>query len=302
MPQNKYSEARQRYVIDQSDEMINKVKSLQRIFYSILLDEYLSNLHTKNGIIQPTIRNYSLTEKANKRIPALYADTGGTDFLHGLAKVIKKILRLNVDYFADAVGNRSKIKALSDPILNKVQRQMGYNYDEKTIVPGGFLSTLIVLESPLAKIKRLTIQSIRSSAQIAELLDALRVLVNGETKDQRGIIEKEISDVTQDLLPRMDRNISTDFATDLQFSYAIYQGGLIKTSRPFCIARNDKVFHHDEIEKFGTNIDQYGGYSNKPDFAGKTDPYDPFRDLGGHNCRHSLDWISDELAEQLLKV
>ena len=300
MPQNQYSEARQRYVIDQSNEMINKVKLLQRIFYSILLDEYLSNLNTKNGIILPTIGNYSLTEKANKKIPVLYAASGGTDFLHGLARMVKKILRLNVDYFADAAGNRSQIKALSGPILTKVERQMGYNYDEKSITPGGFLSTLIVLESPLAKIKRLAIQSIRSSAGIAELLEALRIMINGES-NQRGIIEKEISDVTQDLLPRVDRNISSDFATDLQYSYAIYQGGLIKTSRPFCIVRNDKVFHRDEIAKFGTKDDGYGGYSNKPDFAGKTDPYDPFRDLGGHNCRHSLDWISDELAEQLLK-
>ena len=67
------------------------------------------------------------------------------------------------------------------------------------------------------------------------------------------------------------------------------------------IKRHGKLFSREEIEKFGTPQDQYGGYTNKSEgeFQGKTDPYNPFIDMGGYNCRHQYRWISEDLAKNI---
>lgn len=95
-----------------------------------------------------------------------------------------------------------------------------------------------------------------------------------------------------------DREINTEIRQALKLNYAFYQGGTISTTRPFCKVRNNKVFSREEISKFSTSRDKYGGYENKSsgELQGKTKPHNPFLDLGGYNCRHSYDWISDELA------
>lgn len=67
--------------------------------------------------------------------------------------------------------------------------------------------------------------------------------------------------------------------------YAIYQGGLIQDSRQFCKERNNKVFTKAEIESW-----------KELEWEGKPENYDPFINVGGTGCRHTLDWISIELA------
>ena len=103
------------------------------------------------------------------------------------------------------------------------------------------------------------------------------------------MIESRFNQVTYDLYQRFDRTANLIYANRLKLDNAVYSGTLIQTSRPFCIARIGKVFNRQEIEGW-----------KEIDFAGKPLIYDPFVDCGGHNCRHHLSWITDEMA-QILK-
>ena len=80
-----------------------------------------------------------------------------------------------------------------------------------------------------------------------------------------------------------------------------YQGTEIKTTRDFCKVRKGKVITREEALTWGTSSDELGGYTNKAQgqFNGKNANYNPLVDIGGHNCRHHLDWIPNELAVQL---
>ena len=49
------------------------------------------------------------------------------------------------------------------------------------------------------------------------------------------------------------------------------------------------MYHEDEIKSW-ENLN----------FAGKPETgYNPIVDLGGYNCRHRLDWVSDQVAFRL---
>ncbi len=81
-----------------------------------------------------------------------------------------------------------------------------------------------------------------------------------------------------------ERGLGIKKASDLNLKYFIYEGGLIQTSRPFCVARAGKIF----------TVEQLKSWDN-----GQKLPVIPY--LGGWNCRHHINWISDELAQELSK-
>jgi hypothetical protein len=103
------------------------------------------------------------------------------------------------------------------------------------------------------------------------------------------IAERYYSRWTADIYSQYQRVGANEIRKDIGLRFAIYQGGLIESSRPFCEKRNGEVFHEDEIKSW-VNLD----FKGKPESG-----YDPVTDLGGYNCRHRLDWISDELAFSL---
>ena len=119
---------------------------------------------------------------------------------------------------------------------------------------------------------------------LVELRRALRSKVVGNRLAQRYFARW-----THDLYSQMQRVGANRIRLDLGLKYAVYQGGLIKTSRDFCEQRNGKCFSDDEIMKW-ESLDWEG----KPETG-----YNAMIDCGGYNCRHRLDWISDELAKRM---
>jgi len=86
-----------------------------------------------------------------------------------------------------------------------------------------------------------------------------------------------------DTYSQVDRATGEVYAEKLGLQFAVYEGGIIKTTRKFCRERNGKVFHRTEIEKFDPKV-------------AKPPNYNPFTDLGGYGCRHHLNWIPEALA------
>ena len=101
--------------------------------------------------------------------------------------------------------------------------------------------------------------------------------------EQLGSLAKYYRNFVYDTISATDRIVGMEYANSKGYEFAIYEGGIIKTSRKFCKDRNGKVFHKTEIEKFD------------PPTA-KQANYNPFIDLSGYGCRHHLNWISTKLA------
>ena len=111
---------------------------------------------------------------------------------------------------------------------------------------------------------------------------SLAKLIEGD-QNNLGALQKYHRNFTYDLYSQIDRATAKTYADDLGFEFAIYEGGLIETSREFCKDHNGNVYHKSEIEDFDPKV------AKQPD-------YNPFTDLGGYGCRHHLNWIPTSLA------
>ena len=112
-------------------------------------------------------------------------------------------------------------------------------------------------------------------------------------KDRTGALNRYYRTFIFDSIMQFDRILSNAHARQNDLNYFQYKGGLIETSRDFCIARNDLVFRREQA-------DEWKDDSSLPGYPDVAD-YDPLVDLGRWNCRHYLLWLTDEDAKELNK-
>lgn len=211
--------------------------------------------------------------------------------MEGFSSNVNKLTNLNKRYF-DSINKGANHQSIKDQVLSTI------GISGTVVLGGSLLYSILTDREVISTIKSIVFGSIGAGITVTALRVAVEEIV---ARKDGGLIKNLFEKTIPDPYVKLDRFIGGKYATDLQLNYAIYQGGIIKTSRDFCIVRNNKVFSRDEILKFGTSSDEFGGYTNKAtgEFQGKTDPYNPFLDLGGYNCRHQFDWVSDELAFNL---
>lgn len=109
--------------------------------------------------------------------------------------------------------------------------------------------------------------------------------------DRTGALRRYYRQLVFDTIMQFDRILSSTHAKQNNLNYFQYKGGLIETSRDFCIARDGLVFRRDQADEW-RNDPTLPGY---PDVA----DYDPLIDLGRWNCRHYLLWLTDEEAKEI---
>lgn len=133
------------------------------------------------------------------------------------------------------------------------------------------------------KLKSVSLMSKYEGVSLKELRDALKKQIVVD-----GAIAKYWDRWTRDIYSQYQRAGANEIRKELGLKHAMYEGGLIDSSRAFCEEKNGQVFTEEEIKKWANE-----------DWQGKNEGYVPELDCGGINCRHRLRWISPELAEQL---
>lgn len=103
--------------------------------------------------------------------------------------------------------------------------------------------------------------------------------VNASLADQ--LSNKMETDVRTQLAG-FQRAVHQKKSEDFDLNFFLYAGGLIKTSREFCIQRAGKVFPKSALDTWDN---------------GQGLPANPY--LGGYNCRHTLVFMTKDKAEEL---
>jgi hypothetical protein len=209
----------------------------------------------------------------------------------------KDIHFLNVNYYKTIAA--AKVEKIQSKVQDRLKTTLGIEGNK--LLPGGFLDSFIKDPNLLNRLRQVTFNAITSNnITLKDYRESVKTIIQGNDKVE-GAFTRHFKTFATDTYAIYDRITNNQFAVDLGLKYALYAGGLIETSRPFCIDRNNKVFTTDEIKKFGTSKDKYGGYTNKSkgEFQGKPLDYDPFKDCGGYNCRHTLNYITESLAKTL---
>jgi hypothetical protein len=260
------------------------VRVLQEGMYAAVIDWVVGAIETDGGRITYSAKNLGRVNGLYRLLSGLQKRFSGT-MLGGVLEWISKVLGANSNYFKEISINSVDIDSRARRI---VLQRWGYNTITKELIPGGYIESLLDNTDMARKIARLMNQAIAQKLPLAQFQKAFRRVFVG--KPGEGMLEKAWKTNTFDLYQRIDRTAQMVYADKLQLNYAIYSGTLKDNSRPFCIARVNRVFDRKQI----------AGWSNLS-FKGKPAVgYDPFTDCGGYQCRHHLSWISEGVAQHLL--
>jgi len=91
-----------------------------------------------------------------------------------------------------------------------------------------------------------------------------------------------------DMYSQYERVAAGAYAEDLGLEHAIYAGTVIETTREFCEHRVNKAYSIDEIKAW-----------NNIEWRGKIPGVDVLIALGGYNCRHYLNYITESTYNRL---
>lgn len=262
-----------------------QVRAAQAAAYSTLWDWISTTIETENGRVKYTAANLGRVQTVFTlfgRFQRKYSDT----MLGTVLKWAGNLFGLNEVYF-ETFEPESKVENIRDAARRLTLQRWGYNVATKELIPGGYFESLFNSQTVAQRTASLVNQAIAQNMPLAQFQKTFRQIFVG--LPGQGMLERHWRTNSFDLYQRIDRTANLIYADRLGLNYAVYSGTLEEDSRPFCIARVNKVFSRPEIK----------GWENLQ-FQGKPKVgYDPFTDCGGFNCRHHLSWVSDELAEKL---
>jgi len=248
-----------------------KLSFIERMLYNAVIGYLIDNItyddKNKITLTNNNTRAIGNINKSSEKLGSLWGDfirfvTGGV--LDYFKKGLKDFLRFDVSAIEKSKDTIEKLEKQSSTTANKV------------------LSLEIIFSD--IKSRAILLMSRPDGITLKELRKELEVLIV-----DKSIAKRYYQRWTHDIYSQYQRIATNEVRKELGLNFAFYQGGLIGGSRRFCRDRNGKIFHESEILSWA-NLDWQGKQESG---------YNPIADLGGYNCRHRLDWISDELAFRL---
>lgn len=251
---------------------VNRVRNLQANIYISLLEYLFQSIRTdSDGIIRYTNTNINSLAKVDKFISKKIEKKD-----HALKQFI---LRSIFQVISQSVGQYASVDVRAIETGRRTTERLMDHATKK-------VDQITDLTSIFAQFKQQATSLISRPEGIS--LKEMRQLLEKDFGD-KGILSTQFNRWTYDIYSQYDRVAGNEMRKTLGLKYAIYEGGEIETTRPFCDERNGKVYSEEEILSWA-NLD----FKGKPDIA-----YNPIIDCGGYNCRHKLRWISTELALKL---
>lgn len=246
-----------------------RLSILEALIFNSVVGYFVDNLSLKDDVIKYNTSNVSAINK-------LSSDVVGSSSINKISKFILKGIAtlLSLTAVMQSEYDTTAVKK-SEDVFNEVN-----GHATKSV------NSILSLEVIFADIKQEAL-ILMSDPNGISLRDLRRIMKNKVVDN--GIAQRYFSRWTNDIYSQYQRVGANNLRKKLGLKYAIYQGGEISNTRSFCRKLNGTVVTDEEIQE----------WDNKT-WAGKNEVgYNPITDLGGYNCRHRLDWISEELAKKL---
>lgn len=265
-------------LIDDIEKAINKSSSaLTRVIFRL----FLQRLKSENGIISQTINTNTNTLFAQAF--KTFAQNEQKALTNRIVKDFSSIIGENENYYRDtAAADKSKQESIRK-IINK---RLGI--DEKgNLIKNGYMSGLLDDSQVRSQIQQFIYKEIMKGVGYEDMRESIKFFIQGN-EEKLGAFNKYYRAFSYDTYAQVNRLIAAQYAEELGLEYFIYNGGIIETSRTFCIEKNGKVFSSKEADK----------WKEEPTLTAvpSIETYDWRTEAGGYNCRHSIDYISKETA------
>jgi len=220
--------------------------------------------------------NLARIEAMTRELDSIIFSVEYRDALVELAKEFNTQANINDQYFKK-VFPKYENKEIYDKIMKNSQAEA------VALLDFGAMSKEIVI--PL---KEIISQSLGKPFDI--MVVQVRDFLEG-TEDYEGQLVRYTKTYAYDSFATSDAKYSETIANDLGINKFRYQGNIIKDSREFCIARNDKIFSREEITSWGSGNYSGEGTTGKGQWQGRnreTNENNIFIYRGGYNCKHAL--------------
>lgn len=263
----------------------NNIKESQKGLLKSVISEVVDKFDIDDKkVIRATANNMRLLSNFNQ-VFSEFAQTYGVSLSKEVYKGLTKVTNFNKTYFLAINPNNTTINKIDKRVKNFINAWLGLD-KSGGVVKNGYLHKIIESDEVRLEVQTLMANSIVGRKGWMETKQNLYDKIIGTNEKQtNGALSKYYRNFVYDTFAAVDRASSDVYRSDLNLVFAIYEGGIIKTTRPFCREHNGKVYHITEIEAF------------EPKSGIPTDgTYNPLIDAGGFNCRHYYNWITEAFA------
>lgn len=222
----------------------------------------------EEGLIKQTAANRAIMNKALGVLDKKVASSQYQNLVEKYLKTIPAVDALNVTYFevlSDAFKpNRQFLASLQKQTIKQV---------EDLLFNQGFQASVKI---PLSNLLN---TSVNSGGHFTDLLDSVKGFIKGNSEID-GKLLSHTKTITKSTLFNYSRAFHHAVSNDLGLVWFAYSGGLMRSSRDFCIDKAGHYFRKEEIESWASQ-----------DWAGKvqgTNASSIFIFAGGWNCAHSI--------------
>jgi hypothetical protein len=173
-------------------------------------------------------------------------------------------------------------------IEGKIFFRYGLNPQTGEIIKGSYFDAIFDVNPVSSRVVNDMYKAMQSGQGLEDFKRQFRSVFLGQTNN--GYLEQYFTRWSQDLYMQADAVANLEMANRLGQNHAIYAGTEKDNTRCFCIERMNRVYTREEMIGW-----------NRLTWRGKIPNGNVLIDRGGYNCRHTLNWISDELAPLLNK-
>lgn len=269
------------------ESLEKRVQGLQRALWREILEAFGELFGTDGKRLARGTKNVSASLAKLERLLDRFEGVQIAGELRLFAAELIEVGGLTVEYY-EATDGRAKARAI-EKSLNLLRAVIGID-GAGVLIAGGYLDRLGKTEAARELLRSYVVNSIVSGRSLFDFRNGFRELIVGNP-DTDGALQRYWRQYAYDTYNKAHEVVNSSMADELELQHFIYQGSIIPTSRDFCRKKAGKVFARSEALK----------WKNDPDLIDKKTAasYNPFIERGRYNCRHWLNWISREVAEQL---
>ena len=259
-----------------------KVSTAERKLLDVIIEKFIDELEVSGGQIKSNVGNIKLTQ-ALDRIFEDFDNILNKNIIKSYITDMEGLKSFNKTYFGTFERNKKTLENLSSSSAAQINRRLGIT-PNGGVVGGGFLDNFIKDSRLRTEFTELVTKGISGGVSFKDMKNDIKLfIVGGESS--LGSLQKNYSTFIYDTYQQIDRLESGIYAQAIGMDSFIYSGGKVRDTRKFCCQRNGKVWTVKEAKSW-----------KSLKFQGKTKNYNPLIDLGGYNCRHSTQYISNVLA------
>lgn len=282
--------ARLKEIERQQERLLRLIDFTEDKLLNMIIDELADELVSNDGRIEFRGEPVKFAA-ALDRIYDSFVKNENVKIINQIASDFNSLINLNGNYYSLLSVNKNRFSTARQRVKELMLEKLGIKPSGQ-IVRGGYLDSLFRDTTIREKIKQLTFKSVAAQKPMKDYMKILRTTITG-TDEVDGALKKYYKGFAFDTYQQFDRITNTEYAKELDLSAFIYEGGLIETSRKFCIERNGKVFTTTEAERWINDPDLP---KTKEEKESGVVIYNPLFDMGRFNCRHMVRFVSNEIA------